>query len=144
VLEVTLQCTHHAIQHMPLETELVAVASQYLVALSASRNPARLHYLVASEHTHRIAQYTTSLTSTSSGGGPGGGASTGPGAGSQQGVCRLNGAGLSAMFEALGQLFVRARNEAFFSQVNYARTATVGMPVCGGVDIQTELFRAWG
>jgi hypothetical protein len=130
VLEVTLQCTYQVVLHMPLETELVATASQFLVALSASRNPARLHYLVASEHTHCIAQYTTSLSTGGAVGAASAGAVGGAG-GAPQGACRLNGTGLSAMFEALGQLFVRARNEAFFSQVREVRCYVQGMLDCG-------------
>lgn len=104
VLELLLSCVHQIIRCLPLESELVSAAAQALIALSTCRNNDRLRLLVGSEHVHQMALYVTS-------------ASTSGASHSGTASCRLNGSGLLAMFEALGQLFVRAGHEVYFTQV---------------------------
>ena len=104
MLDVLLSCSSQVIALLPLESELISAASQCLVALSATKNAARLNYIVNHEFVGTIAQYITSVGAGSSGSASSGG-------------CRLNAAGLVAMYESMGQIFVRARHEAYFTHV---------------------------
>jgi hypothetical protein len=115
VLDASLRSLCDLVISLPLETELVTCAAQFVIALAGSRNAARLSFVVASEHVGRLAVYATSLSATA--------------AAAQQGVCRLNGAGLAAVVEALGQLFVRSKHEDYFAKVSVLTTnVTVTAP----------------
>ena len=106
-----LSCTQQLVVHMPQEAELVTCAAQCLIAFSAasgSRNPGRLAAIVASEHTAALAKYITYSNSNRN--------NNNNNAGANQ-ACRLNGTGLAAMFEATGQLFIRAKHDAYFNMV---------------------------
>jgi hypothetical protein len=105
VLDASLRSLCDLVISLPLETELVTCAAQFVIALAGSRNAARLSFVVASEHVGRLAVYATSLSATAVGA-------------AQQGICRLNGAGLAAVVEALGQLFVRSKHEEYFAKVS--------------------------
>lgn len=107
VLDLLLSCVHQVIRIMPLEVELVSAAAHALIAVSSCRNAARLHLLVASEHVHQMALYITSAPASAASH-----SVTAATAG-----CRLNGTGMLVMFEALGQIFVRAKHAVFFTQV---------------------------
>ena len=112
MLDLSLSCLTQLLFYLPLETDLAVTLSQYLTALSASKNRSRLVHIVGSEFVKQIAQYSTALSSD--GAGLNGTGVVGDGA-----VCRLSGIGLTAVFEALAQLFVRAEHEAYFNQVQY-------------------------
>lgn len=114
VLDAALCCLLELTTSLPLESDLVACTAQFLTALSGSRNSARLAFVVGSVHVNHLAQYATALSVSPSAAAGGGGAPVG-GQGPQ---CRLNGAGLAAVMEAMGQLFVRSKHEAYFSQVS--------------------------
>jgi len=107
VLDALLSCTSQVVALLPLESELIGAAAQCLVALSATKNAARLSYIVNHEFVGVIAQYVTSVGTGSSAGSSG-----------SSGGCRLNAAGLVAMYECMGQIFVRARHEAYFTHVS--------------------------
>ena len=113
VLDVVLSCTAQLITYLPLESELITAAAQTLIALSASKNNARLAYVVSHESVGNIAQYVTS-TSSSASGSNGGGSNNN----SNNSGCRLNAVGLVAMYESLGMVFVRAGHEAYFTHVS--------------------------
>ena len=115
MLDLSLSCLTQLLFYLPLETDLAVTLSQYLTALSASKNRSRLVHIVGSEFVKQIAQYSTALSSD--GAGLNGTGVVGDGA-----VCRLSGIGLTAVFEALAQLFVRAEHEAYFNQVQYIHT----------------------
>ena len=114
MLDVVLSCTAQLITYLPLESELITAAAQTLIALSASKNNARLAYVVNHESVGNIAQY---VTSTSSGASSSGGGNN-HGNNSNNSGCRLNAVGLVAMYESLGMVFVRAGHEAYFTHVS--------------------------
>ena len=115
VLDVVLSCTAQLITYLPLESELITAAAQTLIALSASKNNARLAYVVNHESVGNIAQYVTSTSTSSSASGSNGGGSNNN---SNNSGCRLNAVGLVAMYESLGMVFVRSGHEAYFTHVS--------------------------
>jgi hypothetical protein len=111
-LDVLLSCSAQLVTFLPLESDLIAAAAQCLVALSASKNTARQAYVVGNESIGSIAQYITSPPALITGGGQHGGV--------HSGGCRLNAAGMMAVYESMAQIFIRARHEAYFTHVrNY-------------------------
>lgn len=121
VQELLLSCVHQVVLYLPLESELISAAAQSLIALASCRNPARFHLLVGSHHVNQMALLIT--TPPVSGASHSGIGSAG---------CRLNGTGLMVMFEALGQLCVRATEVAFFSQVRKLLVLSKILFVAGG------------
>ena len=110
VIDLVLSCVQQTVIFMPLEHDVIVGAAQCLVAFSASKNPARLRFIVASEHINALAKFITATSGN---------------------TCRLSGTGLASMFEALGQIFVRAGHDAYFTMVQfYCLLALFFTPVC--------------
>jgi hypothetical protein len=105
ILEQLLSAVPHILIYLPLETELVVNISETLTALSASSNAQRLQYVMSLPSITTVAQIVTNQYQPVQGS-----AITVP--------CRLSALGNSTFFEAIGTLFVKARSEAFFTQVD--------------------------
>ncbi len=94
-----LSAAQHILLLLPLETDLIVGIAETVTTLANTKNSGRLAGIMTLPSVVTIAEIVTNQYQ--------GGAAP----------CRLSAAGNTAIFESLGSLFVKAKNETFFTQV---------------------------